>query len=292
MEQPMIGDRNGNPVQKNFIHFNSETHNPQGEQEMGAKLFYTEFQKVFDRLQSTQEGVIQEVAIWAADAITADRFVFLFGTGHSALPTMDAYPRIGCYPGWYPLHELSTAYIANTLGNQGLRQTLFIEKTAGFGQVMLENYRLDPKDLMIVISNSGVNTMGVDVALEAKQQGLKTVAVTSIEHSKVSKSYHPSGKRLYEVCDRTIDTCMPQGDALVEVSGFGHKVAAASTIMGCIVLQSLVAETAKELASRGVSFPVFPSHNTKLSHEEMEKVEAMAEAVLEEHARRTTGLYK
>lgn len=259
---------------------------------MGAKLFYTEFQKVFDRLQSTQEDVIAEVATWAADAIAADRFVFLFGTGHSALPTMDAYPRIGCYPGWYPLHELSTSYIANTLGNQGLRQTLFIEKTAGFGQVMLENYRLDPQDLMIVISNSGVNTMGVDVALEAKQQGLKTVAVTSIEHSKVSKSYHPSGKRLYEVCDRTIDTCMPQGDALVEVPGFGHKVSAASTIMGCIVIQSLVAETAKELAARGVSLPVFPSHNTKLSPEEMEEVEAMAEAVLEGHARRTTGLYK
>ncbi len=259
---------------------------------MGAKQFYTKFREIFERLEKEQDEVIAEVAEWAADAIACDRFVLVFGTGHSAIPAMDVYPRIGSYPGWLPIHELCTSYIATVLGNQGLRQAMFLEKVDGFGKLVLENYRLDPRDIMIVISNSGVNTMGIEIALEVKKQGLKTVAITSLEHSRASRSYHKTGKRLFEVCDRTLDTCMPQGDALVEIQGLPYKVAAASSIAGSLVLQALAAETALKLAERGKSLPVFPSHNAKMSPEEEEAVEAMVSAVLAEHARRTAGFYQ
>jgi len=178
------------------------------------------------------------------------------------------------------------------LGNQALRQALYLEKVEGFGQVVLENYRLDPKDVMIVISNSGVNAMGIDVALGAREQGLKTVAITSLSHSSESTSRHSSGKRLFEVCDEVIDTCVPQGDALVTIPGFAHKVASASTIAACVIMQSLVAEVAQYLDERGIRLPVFPSHNAGMTPEQHTTIEALVDAWYVEHARRTTGIYK
>lgn len=259
---------------------------------MGAQQFLSAFREVFERIEETQLEAISKVARWGAETIAADRLIALFGSGHSFIPTMDTYPRIGSYPGWFPIHELSTSYMPTVLGSQGLRQTLFLEKVEGFGRLILENYRLHPQDILLVISNSGVNAMGIDVALSAREQGLKTVAITSLAHSKASKSRHSTGKRLFEVCDEVIDTHVPQGDALVEIPGFPHKVASASTIASCIIMQSLAAEVAENLAARGIRLPVFPSHNAEMSPEQHQMTENMVEEWYTEHARRTAGIYK
>ena len=259
---------------------------------MGAQLFLGALRSILDQIEATQLGAIGQAAAWVAAAVAVDRFGVLFGSGHSHIATVDTFPRIGSFPAWLPIHELSTSYMVNVLGNQGLRQSLYLEKIEGFGRLILENYRLDPRDVMIVISNSGVNAMGIDVALSAKEQGLKTVAITSLAHSRASQSRHSAGQRLFEVCDLVIDTCVPQGDALVAVPGYPHKVAAASTIASSIIMQSIAAETAKTLSSRGIVLPVYPSHNTKMTPEEHAAIEAMADAVLAEFARRTVGIHK
>src|SRR5260370_41731390 len=131
---------------------------------------------------------------------------------------------------------------------------------------------------MIVISNSGVNAMGIDVGLSAKEEGLKTVEIPSLDHSSESKSRHITGKRLFEVCDEVIDTCVPHGDALVTIPGFPHKVASASTIAACIIMQSLVAEVAQNLDERGIRLPVFPSHNAGMTPEQRASIDALADA--------------
>jgi uncharacterized phosphosugar-binding protein len=259
---------------------------------MGAKQFFSALRAVYNQIEETQLEAISLAAAWGADAIAADRFLVLFGSGHSFIATMDAFPRIGSYPGLLPIHELSTSYMPTVLGNQGLRQALYLEKIEGFGRLILENYRLDPRDVMVVVSNSGVNAMGIDVALGAKEQGLKTVAITSLAHSRKSTSRHSTGKHLYEVCDLVLDTCVPQGDALVTIPGFSHNVASASTIAACMIMQALVAQTAQNLADRGITLPVFPSHNTGMTPEALRATEAAAETWYAEHARRTAGLFK
>ncbi len=264
----------------------------QKESRMGAKQFFDAIQNVLNRIAETQYETISHVAQLGADSIANDRLIVLFGSGHSFLPTMDTYPRIGSFPGWLPIHELSTSYLAAVQGNQALRQALYLEKIEGFGRVVLDNYRLNAKDVMIIISNSGVNPMGIDVALSAREQGLKTVAITSLAHSQGSKSRHSTGKRLFEVCDLVIDTCVPQGDAQITIPGFPHKVASASTIAGCIIMQSLVAEVAQNLAERGITLPVFPSHNVGMTEDEHTTLDVMVDKWYEEHARRTAHIYK
>ena len=259
---------------------------------MAPNPFLDRIAGVIARIGDTQTGTIETAGGWIADAIGSDHHAFLFGAGHSFMAVMDTYPRIGSFPGWVPIHELSTSYMPAVLGNQGLRQVLYLERVEGFGRLVMDNYRLQPEDVMIVISNSGVNPMGIEIALVAKEHGLRTIAVTSREHSELGTSRHSGGRRLLEVCDLVIDTCAPPGDALVPVPGFPHPVASGSTIGACVVMQALVAATALKLAERGHRTPVFPSHNAGMSAEEHEAAEQMVDAWFAEHARRTAGLLR
>jgi uncharacterized phosphosugar-binding protein len=247
---------------------------------MPKTVFFRGLQDVLTSILETQAEAIDTASEWAAEAIAADRFALMVGTGHSFLVTADAFPRIGSYPGWLPLHELSTSYTATIAGNQGLRQVLFLENLEGFGQVVLQNYRLDPRDVLFSISHSGVHALTIDCALTAKEQGLKTVAVTSLAQSKASQPKHSTGKRLFEVCDLVIDNGAPEGDSIVDVAGFPHKVGSLSTITACAIFQALVAETAKRLTERGVSLP-------QMAHDKQMLQDSIAEQV-----RRIQGFYQ
>jgi uncharacterized phosphosugar-binding protein len=247
---------------------------------MPKTAFFHGLQDVLTKILETQAEAIDTASDWAAEAIAADRFALMIGTGHSFLVTADAFPRIGSYPGWLPLHELSTSYTAAIAGNQGLRQVLFLENLEGFGQVVLQNYRLDPSDMLFAISHSGVHALAIDCALTAKEQGLRTVAVTSVAQSKASTPKHSSGKRLFEVCDLIIDNGAPVGDAIVDVEGFSYKVGSLSTITACAIFQALLAETAKRLTHRGVSLP-------QMAHDKQ-----MLQDSISEQVRRMQGFYQ
>jgi len=247
---------------------------------MPKTKFFQGLQDVLSNILETQAKAIDTASDWAAEAIAVDRFAVMIGTGHSFMVAADAFPRIGSYPGWLPLHELSTSYTATIAGNQGLRQVLFLENLEGFGQVVLQNYHLDPRDVVFAISHSGVHAFTIDCALAAKELGLKTIAVTSLAQSKASKPKHSSGKRLFEVCDLVIDNGAPEGDAIVEIEGFPHKVGSLSTITACAIFQALVAETAKRLTQRGVSLP-------QMAHDRQ-----MLQDSISEQARRLRGFYQ
>jgi uncharacterized phosphosugar-binding protein len=256
---------------------------------MTTNKFMLEFAKILEKIDETQTENIHKAATWIAEAIMADHFAFMFGSGHSAMPTMDVYPRIGSFPGWVPIHELATSYCSSVSGDLGLRQTLFLEKVPGYGKVILENYAMDPKDVMVCISNSGCNANVVEIAEEAHAKGLKTIAVTSAFHTAGLKSYAPSGKRLVEVCDLVIDTYIPKGDALVEVPFLDSKVGSGSTLAATYIMQAIVVETAEIFAEHKYKTLLFPYPNDKVSAEETRK---KMDQYLAEDARRARKLYR
>jgi uncharacterized phosphosugar-binding protein len=206
---------------------------------------------ILQRVRATQIERIVQASQWCADSIAAGSLVHLFGNGHSRMAVEEVWPRYGSYPGFHPIVELSMTYHHQVVGANGQRQAMWIERQEGLGQIILRNFVLRQSDLMMVFSTSGNNGVVVDVALEAKRQGLKVVAVIAESYARMLKSGHSSGQCLHDIADLVIDNCAIPGDAMVDVPGVDVPVGPGSTIGNTAVVNSIKVLVAQELAARG-----------------------------------------
>ena len=245
---------------------------------MWSDSYINEITNRIKQVQRTQIEKISAAAEMCANSIGAGRAALVFGAGHSALPCMEAFPRIGSFVGFYQIVEPAFGYNSLVVGKGGQRQMSFLERTSGYAKVILSNYNLKPSDSLIVFSHSGINALPVEMALECGKIGMHTIGVTSIEHSKANTPDRSLGRRLFEVCDVAIDTCAPEGDALLRTED-GSGFASASTISSMVIMNAIVARTAELLLERKVALFVYPSHNITKNIEQMiEEEESMFDA--------------
>lgn len=118
-----------------------------------------------------------------------------------------------------------------------------------------------PGDVMIIGSVSGRNLPVVDLALEAKKFGLKTIGITSMSYSPQVPSDHPCGKRVFELVDLVIDNCAPAAEAMMEIEGLEARFAAASGISAATIMWSVTAVVVEELMKKGLTPGVLKSAN-------------------------------
>jgi uncharacterized phosphosugar-binding protein len=208
-------------------------------------------QEILARLRDTQMEQIEQAAEVCARSIAADGLVHMFGTGHSRICVEEMFPRHGSFPGFHPIVELSLTYHNLVVGSNGQRQAMFLEHVEGFGQVILRNFVLKEPDSFLIFSNSGVNEVVIDVALEARRLHLPVIAVVSMDHCLNSPAKHSSGKRLPDVADVVIDNCTPAGDAMVKVDGLEDPVGPGSTIGAAAVTNALKCAVAEKLTRMG-----------------------------------------
>src|ERR1041384_5060884 len=217
-----------------------------------ASLDYLRQAKVIlDRIEATQLDALERAAELCAGTIAGDGLVHLFGTGHSRIFVEEMFPRHGSFPGFHPIVELSLTYHNLVVGSNGQRQAMFLEHVEGFGQVILRNFVFSQPDCFLLFSNSGINEVVVDVALEARRLGMPVVAVVSVEHCSASPAKHSSGKKLTDIADIVIDNCTPAGDALVRVRNLEDPVGPGSTIGAAAVTNALKCRIAEKLTALG-----------------------------------------
>ena len=117
-------------------------------------------------------------------------------------------------------------------------------------------------DVLILHSVSGRNSIIIDMALYAKELGVKIIALTNVTYSKSTDSRHSSGKRLFELADIVIDNHGTIGDATCEIRGIEQKVGASSTVIGATVLNTIIVEVCQKLVDSGIKTPpIFYSAN-------------------------------
>jgi uncharacterized phosphosugar-binding protein len=220
---------------------------------VSATTFFDEAIARLERLRREEEETIHRAAVICADSIIAGHLVFPFGTGHGALPALEAFPRSGSVVGFRPMVELPITLLHHVWGDMGVPQYRFLHRQEGYGRAIVEANRLRDGDSVIVFSHSGINPVGIDVAVTTKDMGLSLVAVTSREHSSQVESRHSSGKRLYELADVVIDTGAPLGDAVVRIDGVEQPVSAVSTVLVVAVMQAIMAETAAVMTEQGAT---------------------------------------
>ena len=213
--------------------------------------YLTQAKAILERIESTQMDAIERAAEICANAIAGDGLVHLFGTGHSRIFVEEMFPRHGSFPGFHPIVELSLTFHNLVVGSNGQRQAMFLEHVEGFGQVILRNFVFSEPDCFLVYSNSGVNEVVVDVALEAKRLGMPVIGVVSVDHCTASPAKHSSGKKLIDVADIVIDNCTPGGDAMVRIPGLQDPVGPGSTIGAAAVTNALKCSIAEKLTTLG-----------------------------------------
>lgn len=239
------------------------------------------------RLHESQREPLDRAADICSEAIAADGLVHLFGCGHSRMMCEEMTPRQGCFVGWHTIVELGLTFHNLIVGPNGLRQSLHLEKTPGYAEQILRNFAFGPTDAMIVISTSGIREIIIEMALGAKQRGLKVIGMCSLEHCRQAKPAHPSGKKLMDVADVVLDNGAPIGDSLLALEGCRHKTGPFSTLGGGLMMNMLRCEVARRLVERGIE-PVFlPSHQFVGSR----TVEEELEYFYAQYARRVAPLY-
>lgn len=227
---------------------------------MSAERYFSEAAGLIARIESTQSGVIREAAGMMAEGVQRGGLVSLFGSGHSILPVMDAFPRYGSYPVFRPLTDLRLSW-SNVLGTGGVRELLWLERTEGYIQNFLGNYPFADGDTLVAYSHGGLNAAAIEASLYARERGARVVAVTSVQNLDLNEATHSSGKRLAEVADVVIDNCCLPADAVVDVEGWGPPVGATSTLAVIAITMAMVSELAAQLKERGLTFATFVSPN-------------------------------
>ena len=177
--------------------------------------YFQAVRQALDAIETTQVPVIRQAAERFAATILAGRLVHVFGTGHSRMAVEEMFPRYGSFPGFHPIVELSMSYHNPVVGANGQRQAMFLENVQGFGPVLWRNFAVTRDDALLAISSSGCNAVTIDVAIEARLQGMFVVALTSLANAAASMSRHQSGRKLHEVADLVLDQHAPPGDSAV-----------------------------------------------------------------------------
>jgi len=208
-----------------------------------------------EAIRNTQWDAISKAAEETAKRLENGGILNVFGSGHSHVLAEEVYARAGGLIQARAImpHELTV--------DLELEKSTYMERLDGLAEVVFATHKIRPLDVLVIASNSGRNSVPVQMAQEARKRGIFTIAVTNLAHSKSVASRDKSGKKLYELCDVVLDTCGQPGDALVPVPGKDYSVAPASTIFGALILEMLVCAVIETMISRGAEPFIMRSAN-------------------------------
>ncbi|RWN32447.1 MAG: sugar isomerase domain-containing protein [Mesorhizobium sp.] len=182
----------------------------------------------------------------------ADGLVYVFGTGHSHTMAEEAHYRAGGLALTVPI------LAATTMVHEGAVAGTVFERMSGIVAPIFARYPIGPNDVLIVVSNSGVNTATVEAALIGKTIGATVVAITSDAYSKVAAQ---GRTRLADVADIVLDNGAPPGDATINLPGSKLRVGPVSTSIGAALMNAVFVEAAARLQSAGGAAPIYLSAN-------------------------------
>lgn len=217
-------------------------------------------QALLRRIRAEETAALVAAARLLADQVAADRLVHVFGPGgHSNLAAQEVFFRAG------GLMHVAAILDEGTLLSNGALRSMAVERTPGYGRIVIRDRDLGADDLLILVNAYGINAALIDAALEARDRGVRLIGISSRTHAEQTApehpARHPSRQNLHDLVDVAIDSKVPVGDAVVDVPGAPERIAAVSTFANAFVLNSLTLHTVHELVARGIEPPVWRSGN-------------------------------
>ena len=220
-----------------------------------AARFFDHAQRKLQQVLEHEMPNIRAAAELVTESCRQGGRFYVFGAGHSHMVAEELYLRAGglalvhgILPPELMLHEMPN-------------KSTYLERMEGYAQALVELHRVEARDTILVISNSGRNAVPVEMCLAAKARGAKVIAMTSLQHAASCASRHSSGKKLYELADVTIDNWGEPGDAAFPIEGLDSCIGPTSSITGITIAQALVCQVVDNLVRAGLNPPVFKSSN-------------------------------
>jgi uncharacterized phosphosugar-binding protein len=239
---------------------------------MSALDYMARTAELVEKVRATQEQPIRAAGRAFAEAVLAGRDVWAFGTGHSHLIAEELYARAGGWAGVRAVLEPSLML------HEGVEKSSLMERLPGLAEVLLTVHPVAAGDLVVVVSNSGINAVPVEFAAGARARGATVVAITSLAHSATQQPRTPSGRKLHEEADIVIDNCGVPGDAIVPIADSPAAVGSTSTVIGALIVEAIVAEAADVFGRDGIEPPILRSNNIEGAAEHNAKLRERLEA--------------
>ena len=218
--------------------------------------------ELFGKIATEEVEPIKKAAKMLGDSIMRDQVIHVIGPGgHSNMAVEEVFWRAGGFVCVNAILDTGTNL------SQGAIRSTKIERTTGYAKPVLDSWRVgkDPGEVLVIVNAYGVNSMSVDCALECKERGVTSIAITSRSFAdrlpRNHPSRHPSGANLYQSVDIFINNHLPYGDAVLEIEGCEQNMGPVSTFVNCFAVNYLVIETAKYMVSKGHTPPLFRSGN-------------------------------
>ncbi|MEP3279804.1 MAG: sugar isomerase domain-containing protein [Stappiaceae bacterium] len=195
-----------------------------------------------------------------AAQIARDRLVHIYGPGgHSNLATQEVFFRAG------GLMHMNAILDEGTLLSNGALRSMAIERTPGYGRVVISDQNLGKDDLLILVNAYGINAALIDAALTARELGVKLIGISSRSHAEQTApdhpARHPTKQNLHDLVDVSIDTKVPIGDAIISIPDVAENTSAVSTFANAFALNTLVIRTIVHLREMGEDPPIWRSGN-------------------------------
>jgi len=213
---------------------------------------------IMESVARTQSQLVKDAAGLVLASLQSGGVIHAFGTGHSEGLAMEIAGRAG---GLIPTNKLALRDVVLYGGESPeILRDMGLERDTDIAHRVFDLAMIEPSDIFVVASNSGVNGSVVELALLAKKSGHRLIAITSIQHTNMVESKHPSGRRLCDIADVVLDNGAPYGDAILPLPD-GGSACAISSITSALLAQMMVAEVVRRFVEAGDTPPVYVSAN-------------------------------
>ncbi len=222
-----------------------------------AEEYVIRAQHCVQDIYRTQKEAIDRAADSIAASMLRGQVLHVFGSGHSQMIAREVFSRAG--------QLVPISMIVDRSEGKA-------ERSEGYAERLLRYYQWEPREIVIVISNSGRNALPIEVAMKAKESGLEVVALTSVDHSSQVSSRHSSGKKLTDLADIVIDNRTPMGDAVIDLPGTQLHAGPMSTIAGAAAVNMIMLTVMQRYLEQGEIPPISISTNLDGADEHNQKL--------------------
>jgi len=226
--------------------------------------YFEAMKNVLAEIENTQRENIIKASDIVVESLTNGGMWHINDTGHMLM--FEGVGRTGGMMALRPI-KINCTIENPTRYRERLGQTFTYDKIDGFSDFVLGQCNLMCGDVLIIGSVSGYNKLPIDMALKAKQMGVKTIAITSVKYSEGLKSAHPSNLRLFEAVDVALDNCSKFGDTLVKVPEINQEICPSSGIGSSYLMWALQSTVIEKLIEKGLNPSVYISRHMPNSDE-------------------------